>query len=80
MGSEDGYLALELEDRAMNEGFFEEKSRVICAEARGEIIGSVEDEVVVLDDSETVMGVEVAGMLDYFDMRVDRSDAGPGAL
>lgn len=80
MGGEDGCLAFELEDRAMDEGFFEEKGRVICAEARGEIIGSVEDEVVALDDSETVMGVEVAGVLDYFDMRVDRGDAGTGAL
>ena len=80
MGGKDGYLAFELEDRAMDEGFIEEESGIICAEARGEIIGAVEDEVVVFDDIETVIGVEIARMLHDFDMRVHRGDARTGAF
>src|SRR5580658_1335338 len=45
--TEDGYLAFEAENGAVNIGFSEEDARVVNEIARGEIIGAVHDEVVV---------------------------------
>ena len=49
VGSEDGELALELEDGAVNERLFEKEGGVVGREAGGEVIGAVEDCVVGLE-------------------------------
>ena len=62
---EDGDLPFELEDRAEGEGFAEFDAGVVDEVAGGEVVGTVEDEVVVGEKPFCIFGGEA------FDMRAE---------
>lgn len=80
VGCEDGDLAFELENGAVNEGLFEKEGGVVGREAGGEVIGAVEEGIVVLEEVERVFGSEAAGVEGDFDVGIDLLEAGFGAL
>ena len=55
MGPEGGYLCGVLGDGAPDEGFVEVFAGVVDDVAGGEVVGAVEDEVVLVDDVEGVV-------------------------
>ncbi len=66
MGGENGHLSVEAVDRAIDQRFPEKKGGVVGEEAGGEIVGAVEDNVVILRDADGVFrsetdGVEIKG-------------------
>ncbi len=77
---EDGDLAFELEDGAVNEWLLEEVGRVVGGEAGGEIIGAIEDGVVGSEKVEAVFGLETAGKRNDFNVWVDLEEARAGAF
>ena len=62
-GVEDGDLAVELKDGAVDEGLFEKEGGVVAEVAGGEVVGAVEDEVVVFGEFEGVFDGEADGVL-----------------
>ena len=80
MGGEHGHLAIEAVDGTIDERFFEEKGGVVGEEAGGEVVGAVEDDVVVFRDRDGVFrgkadGVEIEG-----DVGVGFAEAGGGGF
>src|SRR5580704_10139900 len=57
--AEDGYLAFEAKNGAVNIGFAEQNTRVVDEIARGKIVGTVHDEVIVFQDVERVFAGEM---------------------
>src|SRR5271170_949644 len=57
--AENGYLAFEAENGAVNIGFSEQDARVVDEIARGKIVGAVDDKVVVLQNVEGVFAREM---------------------
>ena len=80
VGGEDGDLSLELENGSMDEGFFEKEGGVVCCEAGGEIIGAVEEGIVILEEVEGVFGSEASGVEGDFDVWIDLLETGFGAV
>jgi len=62
VGGEGGDLALELENSAVDEGFFEEEGGVVCGEAGGEVVGAIEEGIVGGEEVEGVFGGEFSGV------------------
>src|ERR1700722_3289851 len=57
--AEDGDLSLEAEDRAIHVRLAEKDARVVDEIARGEIVGAVYDDVVVLEQLERIAAFEL---------------------
>src|SRR5580658_4709813 len=57
--TEDGYLAFEAKNGAVDIGFAEEHGRVVDEIARGEIVGAVHDDVVIFQNVERVFAGEM---------------------
>ncbi len=53
-----GRLAVEQQDRAVDQRLLEEDTRVVHQVARREVVRAVHDDVVVLDDVQRVLGVQ----------------------
>ena len=62
-------LAVELEDAAVDDRLVGHHRGVVEQIAGGEVIGSVDDDVVVLDDVEDVVRAQGDRMLDDVDVR-----------
>jgi hypothetical protein len=73
---EDGGLAVELENRPIDQGLAREHRQVVGEVAGGEVVGAVHDEVVVGRDVQGVVGVEAHRVGHHLDVGV----AGPQAL
>jgi len=72
-------LSFELEDGPVDERLLLKKGRVVGAESSGEIIGAVQDEVIIGQEIEAVSGIETSRVFDDRDVRVDFGEAVPGA-
>src|SRR5205823_4010395 len=66
----DGDLSFEAEDRAVDVRFFSEHTGVVDEIASWKVVGAVEDDVVVADDFERVVGRERAFVCRELDVRI----------
>lgn len=80
VGCEDGHLAVEAVDGSVDEGLFEEKGGVVGEEAGGEVVGAVEDDVVVFRDPDGVFRGEADGVEVEGDVGVCLAEAGGGGF
>ena len=80
MGGEDGHLAIEAVDGSVDQGFFQEKGGVVGEETGGEIVGAVEDDIVVFGDLDGVFRSEADGMEFEGDVGVGLVEAGGGGI
>ncbi len=71
---EDAGLAVEAVDRAPDVGLVQEVRRVVDHVARREVVGAVDDQVVVLEDLEHVVVLEALVVHDHVDQRVGLGD------
>ena len=71
IGPEDRHLAAEAVDRAPHVGFSGEDGRVVDEVARGEVVGAVEDEVVLREQLDSVLVAERELMGVHSDQRID---------
>src|SRR5437588_7885816 len=69
---EEAHLSLEPEDRAVHQGLAEEMGGVVGEVAGWEVVGAVDDDVVVLEYVEGVCRVQVLANADDLDVRVHR--------
>ena len=74
MRLEDRELAVEAEDRGGDDRDVQPDRGVVEQKPRREVVETVDDDVVALDDLHDVGGVEPDGVLDDVDVRVDRGD------
>src|SRR5215470_2641962 len=71
---EDRGHAFELENRAVDVSLAREVAGIVDEIARVEVVGSIDDEVVVLDDVHHVVHVDAHGQLDDLHIGVERLD------
>ena len=74
------HLTVEAEDRAPDVRLAQQDTGVVDEVARREVVGAVDDDVVVADDVEGVARVERHVVTDDLDVRVDAMDGGLGGL
>jgi len=77
---EDGEHSLEAEDRAVDVGLFEDDAGIVDAVAGGEVVGAVDDDVVVFDQIEDVGAVDDGFEFDDVDVGVEVLEAFGGGF
>ena len=73
-------LAVEAQDATMREGLASHHTGIVDEELHGEIVGTIDDEVVVLDDIKCVRRVEEFVIRLHLHVRIDGLDLLLGTL
>jgi len=70
-------LALESEDAAVDVGFSQEDTGIVDEVAGGKVVGAVDDEVIVAQDRQRILGIEMDAMRLHPDVGIDRGNTLP---
>src|SRR5579875_1023277 len=80
VGFEDGQLPLKAEDAAMNNGLVRDDGGVVEQIARGEVVGAIDDKLVVGDDARHIGLVQARDVGHNLHIRIQRLDGLAGRL
>lgn len=77
---EDGALALESKNAAVDVRLFEKNTDVVAQVAGGKVVGAVDHEVIIAGDGHGVAGVKGVGVRDDVDMRIEGMEVVDGGI